>query len=109
MTGSSGGRALAAERELDRLINFYEELRVFLSLLTLNLVVLLLRGRLAPIRTFATQTAFVFREALQQMGSNPFLLLFFWLVFAQACGWVGVLLTVGWKALVQVQTGTANP
>lgn len=106
---ASTRRALRGYRETSGLFNFYEELRVFLTLLALNLTVLLIRGRLGPLRQFVQQTVFVCREALQQMGSNPYLLLWFWVIFAQACGWAGVILTVGWKALVQNQTGVAGP
>lgn len=102
-------RAPLVKREAIGLFNFYDDLRVFLTLLVLNLSVVLIRGRLGPLRLFLDQTVFVCRETLRQMGSNPYLLLWFWLIFAQACGWVGVILTVGWTVLVQNQTGVAEP
>lgn len=89
-----------------RVFNFYEELGVFSILLVVNLIGLVMAGQWARVREGVSAGLASAWEALRLMGSNPYLALFLWLMFAQGCGWVGVLLTGGWKAIVQNQTGS---
>lgn len=87
------------------MFNFTDELGVFSLLLAANLIGLLISGQARRLVEWLRQATGAAWEALRQAGSNPYLLLFLWLVFAQACGWVGVLLTLGWKVLVETQKG----
>ena len=87
------------------MFDFQDELKVCLVLLGINLLRVLAQGQVGPVAAACRSVGPVLSGALRQIGSNPFLALFFWIVLAQAAGWLGVLMTFGWGELMRFQTG----